>query len=417
MRRRVLENGVVLLAYENRTTPSAVLIGSVDAGAQYEDDEPFGLAHMTAQALMRGCAAHDFDELHRRLEDIGADLQFSAGSHKVSFFGKSLAEDLPTLAETLAAVLRTPNFPEAEFRTLREETLTTLRYYQQDTGWRASDVFSRLLYPPEHPYHRDVIGQLETVTRLQTVDLRTFHKRVYGPKGLIITVVGDVVAEEALDFLAAQLADWQLDAPPPAPPRPMPLVPLPELRRANVHISGKTQTDIVMGVAGPSRYAADYLPANMANSVLGQFGMMGRVGASVRERYGYGYYTYSRLEGGFDRGAWCILAGVQPKYLEATISLLRQEIRELTNTPVSAEELADNQAYFKGRLPLQLETNEGIAGTLLTMESYGLGLDYLLEYDDLIDGIRREDVLEAMQRYWADERFVLATAGPEEKGS
>ncbi len=413
VRRAQLDNGAVLLAYENRAAPSVVLVGSLAAGAQYEMSEPAGLASMTAQALMRGCAAYDFDELHYRLEGIGADLQFSAGSHKVSFFGKALAEDLPILAETLAAALRAPSFPEGEIDILRDETLTTLRYYQQDTGWRAGEAFNRQLYPPAHPYHEDVTGRLETVAQLSAEDLRRFHERVYGPAGLVITVVGAVDAAVAIDLLAAQLADWR----PAASPQPrviaVPIPPLREIRRERVAIPGKTQTDIVMGVAGPSRFAADYLPASLANSVLGQFGMMGRIGESVRERHGYSYYAYSRVEGGYDRGGWSVLAGVGPQYVAPTLELLRKEILAMRREPISATDLADNQAYFKGRLPLQLETNEGIASTLLTMECFDLGIDYLLEYGAHIDRITREDVLRAMQRYWPEDGYVLATAGPE----
>lgn len=412
VRRVQLANGAVLLAYENRAAPSVVLVGSLAAGAQYEENEPAGLASMTAQGLMRGSAAFGFDELHERLEGIGADLQFSAGSHKVSFFGKALAEDLSILVETLAAVLRAPSFPDGEIGILRDETLTTLHYYQQDTGWRAGEAFNRLLYPPTHPYHVDVIGRLESVTQLGAADLRRFHDRVYGPAGLVITVVGAVDPDAAIESLSAQLEDWQPAEQSIPTVQTARIPPLKEVCSERISISGKTQTDIVMGVAGPSRFAEDYLPASMANSVLGQFGMMGRIGESVRERHGYSYYAYSRIEGGYDCGGWCVLAGVGPQYVAPTLELVRKEILIMRREGISATDLADNQAYFKGRLPLQLETNEGIAGTLLTMECFDLGLDYLLDYSGHIDRITREDVLRAMQRYWPEDYYVLATAGP-----
>ena len=53
-----------------------------------------------------------------------------------------------------------------------------------------------------------------------------------------------------------------------------------------------------MGVIGPARAASDYLAAQLANSVLGVFGMMGRIGKSVREDKGLAYYAYSQLGGG-----------------------------------------------------------------------------------------------------------------------
>ena len=55
-------------------------------------------------------------------------------------------------------------------------------------------------------------------------------------------------------------------------------------------------------------------------------------------------------------------------------------MRRLRDEPVPAEELADSQAFLTGSMPLRLETNEGVAATLLDMERYDLGADYLLRY-------------------------------------
>jgi zinc protease len=177
-------------------------------------------------------------------------------------------------------------------------------------------------------------------------------------------------------------------------------------------VPGKTQSDLVIGSLGPSRYAEDYQAANLANSVLGQFGLMGRVGEAVRERSGLAYYAYSRLEGGFGPGGWSVSAGVNPANIERAIELCAGEIRRLASEPISAEDLADNQSYFTGRLPLQLESNEGIAGTLQIMESYELGLDYLLRYRDIIYGLTVDDVLAAASRYLNPDALVISMAGP-----
>ncbi len=59
------------------------------------------------------------------------------------------------------------------------------------------------------------------------------------------------------------------------------------------------------------------------------------------------------------------------------IDAIREEIRRITAELVSEDELADNKANFIGRLPLQLESNEGVAGSIMGMERYELGLDYL----------------------------------------
>jgi len=79
---------------------------------------------------------------------------------------------------------------------------------------------------------------------------------------------------------------------------------------------------------------------------------------------------------------------------------------------VSEEELGDTRAFLTGSMPLQLETNEGVARTILSLERYGLGLDYLQRYRGLVDAVTPED-LRAVARRWLDaDAYALAVAGP-----
>jgi zinc protease len=410
--RVVLDNGVTVLVYENHAAQSVVIGGSLRAGSLYDTPETSGLASMTAGGLMRGTHSRDFDAIHTALEDIGADLDFGAGMHVASFNGKALAEDLPLLVDILSDALRNPAFPAAQIERMRGEIITGMQYRQHDTRYRASRAFRENLYPPEHPYHYSGRGSLQTVPELKVEDLQAFHAKQYGPQGMIIVIVGAVKAAQAVDVVRGRLSDWHNPAQSPA--RTLPDLPLPaEIRRASVNIPGKSQSDIVMGVVGPTRSTADYRAATIANSILGQFGMMGRIGAEVRERLGLAYYAYSSVEGGQGPGAWNVSAGVNPANVQLAVDSIVMEIRRLISEPVSDEDLADNKSYFTGHLPLQLESNEGIASSLLNIETYQLGLDYLLNISQEINALTKDDLLAAAQHYWNPDAFVLSVAGPE----
>jgi zinc protease len=411
--RTTLDNGLTVLVYENHAAQSVVIAGSLRSGSIYEDHSRSGLAGITADALMYGTEHHDFDAIHEALESIGADLSVDAGGHKTGFNGKALAEDLPVLIDILGDVLRYPSFPPDQVERLRGEIMVGLQYRQQDTRYRASRAFRENLYPFEHPYHHSTSGTLETVPTITIDEMQTFHGRHYGPDGMILVIVGDVNTQSALDIVRSQLGDWRNPDQPPTPSLPD-VPPVDEIRRASVTVKGKTQSDIVMGVPGPARKAEDYQAASLANSILGQFGMMGRIGKEVREKLGLAYYAYSRVEGGFGPNPWSVSAGVNPANVQLATDSIVKEIRRISNEPVSDEDIDDNKSYFTGHLPLQLENNEGIAGTILSMESYELGLDYLLKYRDLIYSLTKDDLLAAAQRYWNPEAFVLAVAGPDE---
>jgi zinc protease len=62
-------------------------------------------------------------------------------------------------------------------------------------------------------------------------------------------------------------------------------------------------------------------------------------------------------------------------------------------------------------MPLQLESNAGIANELLSIERYQLGLDYLRRYGDIIRAVTREQILETAATYLDPDRLTLATAG------
>jgi zinc protease len=157
---------------------------------------------------------------------------------------------------------------------------------------------------------------------------------------------------------------------------------------------------------------AEFLDARVCNTILGVFGLMGRLGDKVRDEQGLAYYSYSHLSGGPGPGPWRVVAGVNPDNVSRAVDSIRGEIRRICEQPVEPEELRDSQAFLTGSMPLQLETNEGVASAILTMERYRLGLDYLQRYRDLIDRVTPERVQAAARRWLDPDAYALAVAGP-----
>lgn len=409
IRRQVLPNGIVFLGRENFSSPSVVISGYLWAGALQEKPDRAGLAAMTAASLMRGTQERTFEQIYESIESIGARLSFSAGKHSTSFSGKALAEDLGMLLDLLLEVVRQPTFPKKQVDRLRAEMLTSLAIRDQETGARADLAFNGLIYRG-HPYSVPTDGYKETVTNLTAADPRAFHRAHYRPGGMVICVVGGVKVKEAEASVAQRFADWksngravQLELPG--------IDKLKGLHRDHVTLEGKSQTDVVMGVPGPPRSDPDFLAAALANNILGRFGMYGRIGDVVREEAGLAYYAYSSLVGGHGPGPWQIVAGVDPKNLDRAIELIRKEMRKMSTRSPSQTELEDNQANFIGRLPLQLESNEGVAGAIVNAERHALGLDYYQRYPGLVRSFSSKDILRVAKRFLDPDNMAIASAG------
>jgi zinc protease len=179
-------------------------------------------------------------------------------------------------------------------------------------------------------------------------------------------------------------------------------------------IRGKSQADIAIGYPSlPRSLDKPYFAVNMANVILGQLGLMGRLGANVRDKQGLAYYASSSFGGGTANSVWTARAGVDPGNIPRALDGILDELRRIRDEPVTDEELADAKSYLIGSLPLGLESLGGVAGLLLAIEKYGLGLDYLERYPGYIRDLTQDDLLSAARTYLDPDRLVIGISGPE----
>jgi zinc protease len=87
-------------------------------------------------------------------------------------------------------------------------------------------------------------------------------------------------------------------------------------------------------------------------------------------------------------------------------------LKRFVQEGVTADELADTQANFIGRLPLSLESNGGVANALLNIERHNLGLDFYRRYEGLVSEVRQEDVSNAARKFIHPDKLAIAVAGP-----
>jgi zinc protease len=406
-----LPNGITLLTRANFNSPSVVVSGYLACGSVFDPPDKLGLAHFTALSLMRGTAQHKFQEIYDALESAGASLGFGASVHNTSFGGRALSEDLPLLLQLLSESLRQPVFPNDQVERLRAQVLTSLAIRAQDTDEVSSMAFDSALFH-DHPYGLPEDGFPETVQAIKLEDLASFHRQHFGPRGMVIVVVGAVSPQQAIDEVNQALGDWQNPVQVESPA--LPSVPPPvQTFRKHVAIAGKSQTDLVMGTLGPYRRSPDFMPASLGNNILGQFGMMGRIGDVVRERAGLAYNASTSLNAWIAAGSWEVSAGVNPANLQRAIDLIRRELERFVRRPVFKRELKDSQANFIGRLPLSMESNNGVANALLNLERFQLGLDYYQNYSSQVMSVTPDTILDVAQKYIDPSRLVITSAGPE----
>jgi zinc protease len=409
--RRQLPNGLVLLGHANPVSQAVVLRAMIRTGAVLDSDEKAGTARLTGSMLQRGTAQHTFEELNELTDSQGVAISTDTGRQTTDVTVKCLLEDLDLAIGVLAEVIRQPTFPAEQLEKVRGELMTGLREADQDTRSVAERTFRELSYPVGHPYRRRVSGYLETVPNVTRDDLVAHHQSGFRPDLAAIAVAGGVEVEDAFARLERAFGDWSATGP--APSIDVQSVDGPtEAKRQVVELAGKTQADVVLGFPSIRRNDPDYYALEVANLILGRLGLNGRIGANVREKQGLAYYSYSDLEAGLGPGAWAARAGINPANIDRAVEAILAEVRGMREAPVTDREIADAQSYLTGVLPLALESNDGVARTMLSIELYGLGLDYLERYPQIIRALTRSDLLAAAQKHLSADRYALAVVKP-----
>jgi zinc protease len=416
VREAALADGGRILLLPRHSNTTVHLHGSLLAGHGLLGVGEWSAASLLPDMLERGTSSHTRIEIARLLEDRGIELDVSAdGFNPLEVFcsGRCLARHLPLVLELLAEMLLTPDFPADELEKLRTLRLGELAQAHEDTFHRAFESFSRLTFPPGHPYCRRPFDErragLESLTREQLVAV---HERLYGPASLVLALVGDFKVDEVerrLGELFGVAHGGCRDAPPIARRGPRDVSP----GEARENMRDKPNLDVVVGHPGGLRRADDdFIAASLGNSVLGHSTLSSRLGMRLRDREGLTYGVISRFFGAsLLDGPWAVTFSVAPPNLDRAVTAVREELTRFAAEGPSEAELADERAAMAGSYRVSLATPTGMARELARLVRHGLPVAEIDRIPESVLATGREEVAAAVRRHIDPDRLCLAVAG------
>jgi zinc protease len=412
VRRTELETGAVLLVLENNATPTISLRGSFRAGSYFEPRDKPGLAQITANMLERGTQKRNKLQLAGDLERVGAQLALSADPFAVNIAARALSKDLPLVMTALSEVLREPAFPAEELEKLKQQIVASVQEQQSNTGYRARERFTQLIFDEASPFYMPPGEKLiESVRSMTVEDVRAFYSKYYGGRSLILSVSGDVRADEVAQQFAEAFGEFR------GPESVDINVTDPEPRsgtmREVVLLKDKASVDILLGSAAPLRRASeDYYAAVLANSALGESTLSSRLGLRVRDQEGLTYGINSRFRApSLAAGPWYVGVSVNPNNIEKAINSALNVLRDYVENGIRADELADEKSSAIGSFKVSLATNAGLASATWNAEFYGLGTDFIDRYPQIIQAVTIEEVNAAIRKYFRPDHLTVVLAG------
>jgi predicted Zn-dependent peptidase len=393
-------NGLTLLAERMEDVRSAALNFLVPAGCVYDPPDRLGIAAVLADLITRGAGSRDSRELTLALDNLGTDRSESVGLMHTRFWAATVARNLPAALELYADILRRPHLPDDEIDAVKSLALQDLRGLEDEPRAKVMVELRRHHYPtPLSNDHRGTPGCIEGLT----VDaVRRHHRDLYRPRGMILSVAGNVNWESLREQVGRLFGDWQGGA-----ERPLTLGPAAQKR---AHLSKDLeQTQIGVAFASVPVGDRDYYAALGAVNVLSG-GMSSRLFTEIREKKGLCYAVWATYQTLKDRASVICYAGTTKDRAQETLDLLLHELKRLQEG-VEPDEVERLQAGLKSSLIMQQESTTARALSLAS-DWYYLGrVRGIDEIQAAIDGLTPQKIVAYLRRCPPGD-FSVVTLGP-----
>jgi zinc protease len=293
-----------------------------------------------------------------------------------------------------------------------KKTLAEIQSSEDQPGEVAERAFRKTLFI-SGPYAHPVEGTKESVKGITREKIMHFYRAFYHPNSAILTVVGDVTAEDVRARISPFFEKWKSGKTPLSPEENTFT-----RGKKNVKIDRKiTQANIILGHEGINRQNPDFYALSVMNYVLGGGGFASRMVEEIRDKRGLAYSVTSFFDSGKYPGSFQVVLQTKNASARDAISLVLKEMERIRDNPVSEKELEGAKKYLIGSFPLRLDTQAKLAAFLNQMEYYGLGLEYPERYPTLIRSVTREEVQRVAKTYlYPDKHILVIVANLKEAG-
>jgi predicted Zn-dependent peptidase len=393
-------NGLTVLAERMEHVRSAALNFLVPAGCVNDPPEHLGIASVLSGLITRGAGRRNSRELTLALDNLGLDRDESVGSIHIRFWGATLARNLAAALEIYADILRRPHLPDEQLEAVQSLALQDLQGLEDEPRQKVLVELRRCHYPP--PLGQDRRGSLDGIQSLSSKAIRNHFQRLFHPKGMILSVAGNIDWESLKDQVGRLFGDWKAGE-----ERAVHLGPQPKNR---AHISKDTaQTQIAIAYPSVPVNHEDYYAAMGAVNVLSG-GMSARLFTEVREKRGLVYSVWASYQTFKDRASVLCYAGTSNEQAQETLDVTLGELHRLAEG-IEQEELDRVKAGLKSSLIMQEESTSARAGTLAS-DWYYLGrVRSFDEIQSAIDGLTPEIIVGHLKRC-PPRDFTIVTLGP-----
>lgn len=333
--RKVLNNGLTVIAHTDPETPMAVVNVLYKVGARDEKPHRTGLAHLFEHLMFSG--SHHVSNFDMALQQAGGNNNAFTNNDLTNYYDILPAANLETALWLEADRMHTLALSDKAIQTQRSVVMEEFKenYLNQPYG----DVWHLLrdMAFKTHPYRWPTIGySLDHIEHTTEAELRSFYETYYQPGNAVLTVAGGKPVSELLGLAQRWFGD--------VPGKGLPGKQYPAEAQQTEPRRLEHQADVPVHAIYkvyhmPHRTDPGYYAADLLSDVLSS-GTSARLQQRlVRQRSLFSSVNAS-ISGSLDPGLFIVHGRLQEGVgLDEAEKALENELAKLTQEPVSAHEL------------------------------------------------------------------------------
>jgi predicted Zn-dependent peptidase len=375
----------------------------VDIGSRDEEENESGLTHFIEHMLFKGTERRSAREIAKQLDAVGGMSNAFTTKENTCFHAKVLDTHLPLVVEILSDIFLNSVFADAEVEREREVILQEIHMVEDTPDEYIHILFCRNFWNG-NPLARPIFGTVQTVQSFTREMLLGYLDRGYHADRIVLSAAGNVDHQQFLDLIGPAFSSVRRNAQVLNRKRPS--------NNSHVELYQKDleQIHLCLGTRGTSMLEEERYCCSILNVILGG-SMSSRLFQEVREKRGLAYSIYSFLSSQTDTGMVGIYGAVRPNNIKATLELIRQELRRLTQEPISEAELGAAKEHIKGGIYLAAENTDNRMSRLAKNE---IVFERFVPYKEIEAGLEKvsvEDVQALAQKIFQPEVMSLVLLG------
>lgn len=404
------DNGLRLITVPMEHTKAATVLVVVGTGSRYETKDINGISHFLEHMMFKGTEKRPgYLDISMELDSIGAEYNAFTSKEYTGYYAKASIENFDQILDIESDIFLNSKFDLEEIEKERGVIIQEINMNFDNPMRHISDMYEELLYG-DQPLGWNIAGTKEGILAMKPEKIREYFNTHYFAKNTVVAVAGNVDSAKVKEQVGQHFVHIREQSL--LKPRPVQF----KQEKPGLKILNKKtdQVHIHLGVRGYDMFNTKKEVLKLMAVILGG-GMSSRLFVEVREKRGLAYYVRAGADSYLDAGDFTAWAGLEKTKLPSALGVILEEFRKLKKEKVAEKELKKAKDNLKGSMAISFETSDDLASYYATQELLRHEILTPEEKFEKLNAVSVDDIWEAANDIFKDEKLNLAIIGPVEE--